>query len=55
MGAICNGIALHNKGFIPYCATFFIFTDYMRAAIRMAALSEVRSNPACLLGSRGMI
>ena len=41
MGAICNGIALHNKGFIPYCATFFIFTDYMRASIRMAALSEV--------------
>ena len=42
MGAICNGIALHNKGFVPYCATFFIFTDYMRASIRMAALSEVR-------------
>ncbi|KAK9861382.1 hypothetical protein WJX84_000637 [Apatococcus fuscideae] len=40
MGAICNGMALHNKGLIPYCATFFIFTDYMRASIRMAALSE---------------
>ena len=26
MGAICNGIALHNSGLIPYCATFFIFT-----------------------------
>ena len=26
MGAICNGIALHNPGLIPYCATFFIFT-----------------------------
>lgn len=26
MGAICNGIALHSPGFIPYCATFFIFT-----------------------------
>lgn len=48
MGAICNGIALHNKGFIPYCATFFIFTDYMRASIRMAALSEV-SNMCRLL------
>jgi len=40
MGAICNGIALHSPGFIPYCATFFIFTDYMRAAMRMSALSE---------------
>jgi hypothetical protein len=26
MGAICNGLALHNSGLIPYCATFFIFT-----------------------------
>lgn len=26
MGAIANGIALHSPGFIPYCATFFIFT-----------------------------
>lgn len=41
MGAIANGIALHNPGMIPYCATFFNFTDYMRGAIRMAALSRV--------------
>ncbi len=41
MGAICNGLALHNSGLIPYCATFFIFTDYMRAAMRVSALSEV--------------
>ncbi|KAG2324673.1 hypothetical protein Bca52824_007401 [Brassica carinata] len=27
MGAICNGIALHSPGLIPYCATFFVFTD----------------------------
>merc|ERR1719231_1270314 len=40
MGAICNGIALHNSGLIPYCATFFIFTDYMRASMRVAALSQ---------------
>lgn len=40
MGAICNGIALYAPGFIPYCATFFIFTDYMRNAMRMSALSE---------------
>eukprot|EP00882_Tetradesmus_deserticola_P001309 GHRQ01001417.1.p1 GENE.GHRQ01001417.1~~GHRQ01001417.1.p1 ORF type:complete len:721 (-),score=331.48 GHRQ01001417.1:632-2764(-) len=41
MGAICNGIALHNSGLLPYCATFYIFTDYMRSAMRMSALSEV--------------
>jgi transketolase len=40
MGAITNGLALHNSGLIPYCATFFIFTDYMRGAMRMSALSE---------------
>ncbi|MEO1391960.1 MAG: transketolase [Cyanobacteria bacterium J06634_5] len=40
MGAICNGIALHNSGLIPYCATFLVFTDYMRGAIRLSALSE---------------
>jgi transketolase len=40
MGAICNGIALHSPGLIPYCATFFVFTDYMRGAIRLSALSE---------------
>ncbi|KXZ42742.1 hypothetical protein GPECTOR_121g443 [Gonium pectorale] len=40
MGAICNGIALHKSGLIPYCATFYIFTDYMRNAMRMSALSE---------------
>ncbi|MFK8182904.1 MAG: transketolase [Phormidesmis sp.] len=40
MGAICNGIVLHNSGLIPYCATFLVFTDYMRGAIRISALSE---------------
>ena len=40
MGAICNGIALHNSGLIPYCATFLIFTDYVRASIRLSALSQ---------------
>lgn len=43
MGAICNGMALHRSGLIPYGATFLIFTDYMRAAIRLAALSEAGS------------
>ncbi|KAF5835261.1 Transketolase, thiamine diphosphate binding domain-containing protein [Dunaliella salina] len=40
MGAISTGIAHHNSGMIPYAATFFIFTDYMRGAMRMSALSE---------------
>nr|GEV01707.1 transketolase, chloroplastic [Tanacetum cinerariifolium] len=42
MGAICHGIAHHTKGLIPYCATFFVFRDYMRASMRLAALSESR-------------
>ncbi|MGQ7246552.1 transketolase [Halomonas sp. V046] len=37
MGAIMSGIALHG-GFIPYGATFLIFMEYMRNAVRMAAL-----------------
>ena len=37
MGAICNGMALHG-GLRPYCATFLVFSDYMRPAVRMAAL-----------------
>ncbi|EIL96466.1 transketolase [Rhodanobacter thiooxydans] len=37
MGAITNGLAVHG-GFIPYGATFLIFSDYMRPAIRLAAL-----------------
>ncbi|APB33308.1 transketolase [Gloeomargarita lithophora Alchichica-D10] len=41
MGAVANGMALHG-GLIPYDATFLIFTDYMRAAIRLSALSQVR-------------
>ena len=43
MGAVCNGIALHGSGLIPYGATFLVFTDYMRAAIRLSALSEAGS------------
>jgi transketolase len=40
MGALCNGIALHGTGLIPYGATFLVFADYMRAAIRLSALSH---------------
>ncbi len=42
MGCITNGIALHS-GFIPYCATFLVFHDYMRATVRLAALMRLRS------------
>jgi transketolase len=41
MTAICNGLALHG-GFIPYNATFLVFSDYARNAVRMAALLGVR-------------
>ncbi|RPJ38488.1 MAG: transketolase, partial [Planctomycetaceae bacterium] len=40
MAAVLNGLALHG-GVIPYGATFLIFSDYMRPAIRLAALSEL--------------
>ena len=40
MGSILNGMALH-KGLIPYGATFLIFSDYMRPAIRLAALMKL--------------
>ncbi|MBB3230843.1 transketolase [Halomonas stenophila] len=42
MAAIINGIALHG-GFVPYGATFLIFMEYMRNAVRMAALMGVRA------------
>jgi transketolase len=41
MGAILNGLAVHG-GIIPYGATFFIFSDYMRPPIRLAALMGQR-------------
>lgn len=40
MGSISNGIALHNSGLIPFAATFLVFTDYMRAAVRLSAISH---------------
>ena len=41
MGAICNGLALYG-GVIPFGATFLVFSDYMRNAIRMSAVQELR-------------
>ncbi len=40
MGAITNGIALYG-GFRPFCATFLVFSDYMRPSIRLAALMKL--------------
>jgi len=40
MGNITNGLALHG-GLRPFCATFLVFADYMRASIRLAALQGV--------------
>jgi transketolase len=42
MGAIVNGMALH-KGIIPFGSTFLVFSDYMRPAIRISALSAIPS------------
>lgn len=41
MGAIMNGMALHG-GVIPYGGTFFVFSDYMRPSMRLAALMGLR-------------
>ena len=40
MAAICNGMYLHG-GLIPYCATFAVFSDYMKNAMRMSAIMEI--------------
>ena len=57
MGAILNGIAAHG-GLIPFGSTFLIFSDYMRPAIRLAALSGlgvkyVFTHDSVLLGEDG--
>jgi transketolase len=40
MAALANGMALHG-GVIPACATFFVFSDYMKPAVRLSALMEL--------------
>ena len=40
MACLCIGMSLHG-GVIPACGTFFVFSDYMKPAVRMAALMEV--------------
>nr|WP_255525758.1 MULTISPECIES: hypothetical protein [unclassified Oceanispirochaeta] len=41
MASICNGLALHG-GIIPACGTFFVFSDYIKPALRTAALMELQ-------------
>ncbi len=41
MGAVANGMALHG-GVIPVCGTFLVFSDYMKPAVRLAALMELQ-------------
>ncbi len=40
MGAIVNGMYLHG-GLLPFCATFTVFSDYMKGAVRMSALMNI--------------
>ncbi len=41
MASLANGMALHG-GIIPVCGTFFVFSDYMKPAVRLAALMELQ-------------
>jgi transketolase len=57
MGAVANGLAYHGA-FIPYGSTFLVFSDYMRPAIRLAALAELQvihvfTHDSILLGEDG--
>ncbi len=57
MGSIINGMAIHS-GLIPYGGTFLVFSDYMRAAVRLSALSHypsiwVFSHDSIALGEDG--
>jgi transketolase len=40
MSAICNGLAAHG-GILPFCSTFFVFSDYMKNAMRMSAIMNL--------------
>jgi len=42
MGAIMNGLAVH-KGIVPFAGTFLVFSDYLRPALRLSALSHLPS------------
>lgn len=42
MGAIANGISYYEGGLVPFTSTFFVFSDYMRPPMRLAALSHLQ-------------
>ncbi len=42
MAVISNGLALY--GFLPFCSTFLVFSDYMKPAIRLSALMKINTN-----------
>ena len=42
MGSIANGMAIHG-GLLPYCATFLVFSDYMRPSLRLAAIMQAKT------------
>ena len=57
MGAITNGLGVHS-GIVPFTATFFNFLDYMKPAVRLAAINETRAifvftHDSVLLGEDG--
>jgi transketolase len=57
MGAICNGMALFG-GVIPFGSTFLVFSDYMRGAVRLSALSHLKclwvyTHDSVMLGEDG--
>jgi len=57
MGGICNGLALHG-GLLPFAATFLVFHDYMRPAVRLSALMQqqvvyVYTHDSIFLGEDG--
>lgn len=42
MAAISNGLALHSSGLVPFAATFLTFSDYMKNAMRLSAMSHAQ-------------
>jgi transketolase len=54
MAGISNGIALHGGGLIPYASTFLVFSDYMKNAMRLSALSEAGVLYICTHDSIGL-
>ncbi|XP_002985082.2 transketolase, chloroplastic [Selaginella moellendorffii] len=54
MAAISNGLSLHSSGLIPFAATFLAFSDYMKHAMRLSALSRAGVIYICTHDSIGL-